>query len=94
MIIACPTCSGPYQLPTDQIAPLVQVACPHCEHRVILDFEAANDPKLVEPGHGKTVGFDNEHDYAVAQQRFQAWRAAQRARAEQLAGAALGRGEG
>ncbi|MBW2363448.1 MAG: NTP transferase domain-containing protein, partial [Deltaproteobacteria bacterium] len=37
---------------------------------------------------GCAVDIDNDADYAVAKQRFHAWRAAQRGRAEQLAGAA------
>jgi DNA-directed RNA polymerase subunit RPC12/RpoP len=66
MIIACPDCSGPYQLPDDDIAPLVQVACPHCTYRIILDFEAANDPRLVEPGMRVASGYDSEADYRRA----------------------------
>jgi GTP:adenosylcobinamide-phosphate guanylyltransferase len=41
---------------------------------------------------GCAVDIDTEHDYAVAQERFAAWRAAQNARAEELLGAALGAG--
>ena len=63
MFIVCPSCSGPYSIPADQIAPLVQVACPHCEHRIILDFEAANDPSLREPGHQFAQGFETAEAY-------------------------------
>ncbi|MEZ4451024.1 MAG: zinc-ribbon domain-containing protein [Nannocystaceae bacterium] len=66
MIIACPKCSGPYQLPDDQVAPLVQVQCPHCEYRVILDFAAANDPSLREPEMLMADGFRSEDDYQKA----------------------------
>jgi predicted Zn finger-like uncharacterized protein len=63
MFIVCPSCSGPYSIPADQIAPLVQVACPHCEHRIILDFEAANDPSLREPGHQFAQGYESAEAY-------------------------------
>jgi predicted Zn finger-like uncharacterized protein len=63
MFIVCPSCSGPYRISADQIAPLVQVACPHCEYRVILDFEAANDPALREPGHQFAQGYETAADY-------------------------------
>ncbi len=63
MFIVCPSCSGPYSIPAGQIAPLVQVACPHCEHRIILDFEAANDPSLREPGHQFAQGFESAEAY-------------------------------
>ena len=66
MIIACPNCTKPYQLPDDQVAPLVQVQCPHCEYRVILDFEAANDPSLREPEMLLADGFRSEDDYNQA----------------------------
>ncbi len=66
MIIACPNCTKPYQLPDDQIAPLVQVQCAHCDYRVILDFEAANDPSLREPGMLLADGFRSEADYTKA----------------------------
>jgi len=63
MFIVCPSCSGPYSIAADQIAPLVQVACPHCEYRVILDFEAANDPALREPGHQFAQGYESAEAY-------------------------------
>lgn len=63
MFIVCPSCSGPYNVPAAQIAPLVQVACPHCEYRLILDFEAANDPALREPGHQFAQGYENAEAY-------------------------------
>jgi DNA-directed RNA polymerase subunit RPC12/RpoP len=63
MFIVCPSCSGPYSIPADQIAPLVQVACPHCEYRIILDFEAANDPSLREPGHQFAQGYESAEAY-------------------------------
>lgn len=66
MIIACPDCSGPYQLPDDQIAPLVQVECPHCTYRIILDFAAANDSSLVEAGMQMASGYASEADYRAA----------------------------
>lgn len=63
MFIVCPSCSGPYSIPAGQIAPLVQVACPHCEYRIILDFEAANDPALREPGHQFAQGYESAEAY-------------------------------
>ena len=63
MFVVCPSCAGPFRLPADQIAPLVQTACPHCEFRMILDFEAANDPSLVESGHLMAQGFENAEQY-------------------------------
>ncbi len=63
MFIVCPSCSGPYSIAANQIAPLVQVACPHCEYRVILDFEAANDPSLREPGHQFAQGYESAEAY-------------------------------
>jgi len=63
MFIVCPSCSGPYSIAANQIAPLVQVACPHCEYRVILDFEAANDPALREPGHQFAQGYESAEAY-------------------------------
>ena len=48
MIIACPECTSPFQVVDDQIAALVQVECPTCNFRMILDFEAANDASLRE----------------------------------------------
>jgi DNA-directed RNA polymerase subunit RPC12/RpoP len=64
MFIVCPSCSGPYRIAAEQIAPLVQTACPHCEYRVILDFEAANEPSLREAGHQFAQGFENAEAYA------------------------------
>lgn len=64
MFIVCPSCSGPYRIAAEQIAPLVQTACPHCEYRVILDFEAANEPSLREAGHQFAQGFENAAAYA------------------------------
>ncbi|MGB1700629.1 MAG: hypothetical protein ACPHRO_11785, partial [Nannocystaceae bacterium] len=63
MIIACPTCAGPFQVLDEQIAPLLQVACPHCSFRLILDFEAANDPSLIDPGTQMASGYRSEADY-------------------------------
>ena len=64
MFIVCPSCSGPYRIAAEQIAPLVQTACPHCEYRVILDFEAANEPSLREAGHQFAQGFESAGAYA------------------------------
>jgi hypothetical protein len=64
MFIVCPSCSGPYRIPADQIAPLVQTACPHCEYRIILDFEAANEPSLREAGQQFAQGFESVEAYA------------------------------
>lgn len=63
MFIVCPSCSGPYRIAADQISALVQVACPHCEYRIILDFEAANDPALREPGMQFAQGYENAEAY-------------------------------
>lgn len=63
MFIVCPSCSGPYRIAADQISALVQVACPHCEYKVILDFEAANDPALREPGHQYAQGYEDAKAY-------------------------------
>ena len=63
MIIACPSCSSPYQLRDSDIAPLVQVECPSCNYRIILDFEAANNPALVEAGTQTTNGYRDEAAY-------------------------------
>src|SRR5687768_15662388 len=65
MFIVCPSCSGPYRISADQIAPLVQTACPHCEYRIILDFEAANEPSLREAGHQFAQGFESVEAYAA-----------------------------
>ena len=64
MFIVCPSCSGPYRIPAEQIAPLVQTACPHCDYRIILDFEAANEPSLREAGHQFAQGFESIEAYA------------------------------
>jgi DNA-directed RNA polymerase subunit RPC12/RpoP len=66
MIIVCPACSDPYQIEDEKIAPLVQIACPHCQDRIILDFEAANDASLVEPGMQTAHGFRTEAEYRQA----------------------------
>ncbi|MEE9382459.1 MAG: hypothetical protein V3V08_03495 [Nannocystaceae bacterium] len=66
MIVACPSCSDPYALHNDHIAALVQVACPHCGSRVILDFEAANDTTLREPATETTAGYVDEAHYRLA----------------------------
>ena len=63
MIIACPSCSSPYQLRDKDVASLVQVECPSCDSRVILDFEAANDPSLVEAGTQTTNSYADEAAY-------------------------------
>ncbi len=64
MYIVCPSCSGPYRIAADQVAPLVQTACPHCSYRIILDFEAANEPSLREAGHQFAQGFESIEAYA------------------------------
>lgn len=66
MIIVCPECSGPYELPDDRISALVQLQCPHCEYRVILDFAAANDPSLIEEGMQMASGFRSAVDYRAS----------------------------
>src|SRR5574338_400606 len=63
MFVVCPSCAGPFRLPADQIAPLVQVACTHCEFRMILDIEAANDPSLAERGQLFAQGFESAEAY-------------------------------
>jgi hypothetical protein len=68
MIVACPSCTLPFQVLDDQIAPLVQTACPHCGFRLILDFAAANDPSLVEPGMGMASGWRDEASYRASRQ--------------------------
>lgn len=68
MIISCPECAGPFEVPDDQIAALVQVQCPHCSFRMILDFAAANDPGLVEQGMRMASGFRSAADYRASQQ--------------------------
>ncbi|MEM6996666.1 MAG: hypothetical protein AAF721_39545 [Myxococcota bacterium] len=66
MIIACPECSGPFEVADGQIAALVQVECPHCQFAMILDFAAANDPSLVEAGMKMASGFRSAGDYRAA----------------------------
>lgn len=70
MIIACPECTSPFQVVDGQIAALVQVECPTCSFRMILDFEAANDASLREAGMKMAQGFQSEVAYrqAVGQQ--------------------------
>lgn len=68
MIISCPECAGPFEVPDDRIAVLVQVACPHCAFRMILDFAAANDPGLVEQGMRMASGFLSAADYHASVQ--------------------------
>ena len=63
MIISCPACTKPYELEDQRIAPLVQIACPSCEDTIILDFEAANDPQLIDPGTSTTLAYLTEADY-------------------------------
>lgn len=66
MIIACPECTSPFQVLDDQIAALVQVECPTCRFRMILDFEAANDASLQEAGMRMAQGFRDEAAYRQA----------------------------
>lgn len=66
MIIACPECTSPFQVLDDQIAALVQVACPTCSFRMILDFAAANDAALREEGMQYAQGFRDEATYRQA----------------------------
>jgi hypothetical protein len=68
MIISCPECAGPFEVPDDRISALVQVACPHCAFRMILDFAAANDPGLVEQGMRMASGFRSAADYHASVQ--------------------------
>ncbi|MEX1366297.1 MAG: hypothetical protein AB1Z98_24445 [Nannocystaceae bacterium] len=63
MIISCPECAGPFEVPDEHIAALVQVQCPSCSFRMILDFAAANDPSLVEQGMRMASGFRSAADY-------------------------------
>jgi DNA-directed RNA polymerase subunit RPC12/RpoP len=63
MIIACPECAGPFDIPAQHIAELVQIECPHCSFRMILDFAAANDPRLVEEGMRMASGFRSAAEY-------------------------------
>lgn len=66
MIIACPECANPFELRDENIAALVQVECPSCSFRMILDFAAANDPSLVEAGMQMASGFRSAADYRAA----------------------------
>lgn len=66
MIIACPECVSPFQVLDDQIAELVQIECPTCTFRMILDFAAANDASLREAGMQYTQGFRDEATYRQA----------------------------
>lgn len=66
MIIACPECTSPFQVLDDQIAPLVQIECPTCSFRMILDFAAANDVALREAGMQYAQGFRDEATYRQA----------------------------
>ncbi len=66
MIIACPECESPFELRDENIAELVQVECPHCRFRMILDFAAANDASLVEDGMRMASGFHSAADYQAA----------------------------
>ena len=68
MIISCPECAGPFEVQDDRIAALVQVACPHCAFRMILDFAAATDPGLVEQGMRMASGFRSAADYHASVQ--------------------------
>ena len=66
MIIACPECTKPFEVEDSEIAPLVQIECPHCVFRMILDFEAANDASLIEAGMQMAQGFSSEAEYRTA----------------------------
>lgn len=66
MIIACPECISPFQVLDDQIAALVQIECPTCSFRMILDFAAANDAALREAGMQYAQGFRDEAMYRQA----------------------------
>mgnify|MGYP000117596318 CR=1 FL=1 len=66
MIIACPECESPFELRDENIAALVQIECPHCKFRMILDFAAANDASLVEEGMRMASGFRSAADYHAA----------------------------
>jgi DNA-directed RNA polymerase subunit RPC12/RpoP len=63
MIISCPECAGPFELEDSRIAALVQIECPHCSFRMILDFGAANDASLLEEGMRMASGFRSAADY-------------------------------
>lgn len=66
MIIACPECEGPFEVRDGDIAELVQIECPHCRFRMILDFAAANDASLLESGMRMASGFRSAADYRRA----------------------------
>jgi hypothetical protein len=66
LIIACPECTSPFEVADGHIAPLVQVECPTCNFRMILDFEAANDASLREQGMAMAQGFRDEASYRLA----------------------------
>lgn len=66
MIIACPQCTGPFELRDTDVAELVQLDCPHCRFRMILDFAAANDPRLVEAGMRMASGYRSAGEYRRA----------------------------
>ena len=66
MIVECPECNEPFQLLEGSVAPLVQVACPACRFRMILDFAAANDAALQEEGMGIARGFASAEAYRLA----------------------------
>ncbi|HLT38894.1 MAG TPA: hypothetical protein VK034_21550, partial [Enhygromyxa sp.] len=66
MIIACPECTNPFEIADGHIAPLVQIECPTCNFRMILDFEAANDASLREEGMGMAQGFRDAASYRQA----------------------------
>ena len=68
MIIACPECESPFELRDENIAELVQIGCPTCSFRMILDFAAANDASLVEEGMRMASGFQSAADYHAASQ--------------------------
>src|SRR5690606_3183682 len=66
VIIACPECTNPFEIADGHIAPLVQIECPTCNFRMILDFEAANDASLREEGMGMAQGFRDAASYRQA----------------------------
>jgi hypothetical protein len=69
-----------------RMAPLARIER-GCSELLKTDFRFV----ITELG-GCAVDIDNEHDYAVARERFAVWRAAQRSRAERLARGGLGVG--
>ncbi|TPV96356.1 MAG: hypothetical protein B7733_05165 [Myxococcales bacterium FL481] len=66
MIITCPACSDVYAIAPEHIAELVQVACPTCGERIILDFGAANDASLRDEGMATTLAYADEAAYRRA----------------------------